>query len=131
MLSTKAATTNKRVMPHSAAATRLGVHQDRHDDRRKNGNASKTGSSGTGSMTGSDSSGLTVIDSDGVDCSIAGATTIGRSRNSSVPVDGRADRGDRGEEGLSGTVRKILRSLASFLFCKDSASDAALSGFCP
>lgn len=117
-------------MQHSTVATQLGWH---HDDRRKNGNASKAGSDGTGSITiMGGSSGL--VDAVIVGTVIVGMVdclsfTIGSSRNSSVP----AEVGDRGEEGTSGTVRKSLQSLVSCLFSGDSGStsDSALDGFWP
>lgn len=120
-------------MQHSTVATQLGWH---HDDRRKNGNASKAGSDGTGSITiMGGSSGL--VDAVIVGTVIVGMVdclsfTIGSSRNSSVPAE-VGDRGDRGEEGTSGTVRKSLQSLVSCLFSGDSGStsDSALDGFWP
>jgi hypothetical protein len=121
MLSTKAATTNKKVMPPSTAANRLGVHQDHHDDRRKNGNASKAGSDGTvgnvskvGSgetdsmvIMGGSSGLLGMVDTVSVvavGCRSFTGVTIGRSRNSSVPAD--VGRADGREEAPSGTLRK-------------------------
>ena len=145
MLSTKAAATNKKVMPPSTAATRLGVHQDHHDERRKNGNASKAGLDGTvgnvskvGSgetdsmvITGGSSGLLGMVGTVSVDVVSVGrvdrsftGVTIGRSRNSSVPAD--VGRADRREEAPSGTLRKPL-------FCGESGStsDSALDESCP
>ena len=152
ILSTNAAPTNKKVMPPSTVATRLGVHHDHHDDRRKNGNASKAGSAETGgnvskagsARTGGNvfnavsdetgamtiigvSSGFSVMAVVGkVDCrSFTGVTVIGSSRNSSVPVDVRRE--DRGEEGLPGTTRKASRSS----FFNGESGSATLDISCP
>ena len=110
---------------HSTAATRLEVHQDHHDDRRKDGNASKGGLGGTESLSGG-SVRLSAVSSR----SLTGTTsTTGSSRNSSVPKEvGRADR-----EGSSGTIRETSLSFVSFSFGggSDSKSDASLVGVFP